>query len=187
MTHTHTHTRCRGKELLGKGIRSVTSILQSFSAAVLGTVIQTLDLAALSLTFLVPESQSGKLQTQAEWKAEFWRLPLPQAPSPLLKEAPAPRGWSLAKLHDGQQILTGSSGASELSQHFYLPLPAAPSLPSPIQRPPGCGHPWTSKGGPKKQLFLFTETKEQGRISGLLRLDGLRAPSLEVSREACNK
>lgn len=149
MTHTHTHTRCRGKELLGKGIRSVTSILQSFSAAVLGTVIQTLDLAALSLTFLVPESQSGKLQTQAEWKAEFWRLPLPQAPSPLLKEAPAPRGWSLAKLHDGQQILTGSSGASELSQHFYLPLPAAPSLPSPIQRPPGCGHPWTSKGDPK--------------------------------------
>ena len=77
-----------GRNYLGKGICSVTSILKGFSELQsLGPTFRFLTWQP-SLTFLVLESQQGKLQTQAEWKAESWSLPLPQAVACLSSRMP---------------------------------------------------------------------------------------------------
>lgn len=127
-----------GRNYLGKGIRGVTSILKGFSELQsLGPTFRFLTWQP-SLTFLVLESHRESSRPRLSGRQglglflchRLWPVSPQGCPS---SEGPAP----CQAVPDGQQILTGYGGASELSsQHFRPPLRASPSLPSPIKRSP---------------------------------------------------
>lgn len=181
-----------GRNYLGKGIHSVTSILKGFSkAAVLSPAFRFLTGQPSSLTFwfLTPTTQSSR---QVDWEAESQHLPLPKGcglshlkDAPILKMKEPQSLVPCKATPDGYQILIGHGGP----QNYLRNVSSRPSVhPLPSQAPsrdrPGYGCHWISAGGPQSSSSSSQRPRSKEGCSPSRWPPGSESRSF---REACNK